>query len=67
MIVKRLFVAAAAFALLTSATSPLAAKAPCRGSTGKFIKCSDAKPKVERCRNAKGQFAKCGNPGAKPA
>lgn len=67
MMFKRIFAAGAAFMLLASAGTPLMAKPPCRDAKGKFIKCVEAKPKVERCRNAKGQFAKCGTPGAKPA
>lgn len=68
MMFKRVFAAAAAFALLATTGSPALAKGPpCRDTKGKFIKCADAKPKVERCRNAKGQFAKCGTAGAKPA
>ncbi len=59
----------AAFAMISLTVTSVGAeaKAPCRDTKGKFIKCPEVKPAPVRCRNAKGQFAKCGTPGAKPA
>jgi hypothetical protein len=63
---RKMLVAVASVTLLMGAGSALDAKAPCRDTHGKFMKCPEAKPKVQRCRDAKGRFAKCGSPGAKP-
>lgn len=52
--------------LFAGTAAPSMAKPPCRDAKGKFIKCPEEKPKVQRCRDAKGKFAKCGTPGAKP-
>jgi len=65
--VRKLIAGALSLALLGAVSSPSYAKAPCRDAKGKFIKCAEAKPKVQRCRDAKGKFAKCGTPGSKPA
>lgn len=58
---RKLFIAAASFALLAGSAPSLAA--PCRNAKGQFAKC--AKP--NHCRDAKGKFAKCGLPGTHPA
>ena len=65
--IKKIVGAFISVAMLSAIASPTYAKPPCRDAKGKFIKCPEAKPKVQRCRDAKGKFAKCGSPGAKPA
>lgn len=63
---KKVLATIAVSMLLAGSAAPVMAKPPCRDTKGKFVKCPEEKPKVQRCRNAKGQFAKCGTPGAKP-
>lgn len=55
---KKLLLAVTSLSLLAT---PCLAATRCRDTHGKFIKCSDQKPK---CRDAKGHFAKCGTKGA---
>jgi hypothetical protein len=65
---RSLIALAATFALAFGSFASIEAKAPCRDTKGKFVKCPPPAPlKPVRCRDAKGKFAKCGTPGAKPS
>lgn len=59
---KKFMLALSAASLLAGSVSAIAA-APCRNSSGKFTKCSEAKskpkPKPKQCRDKHGKFVKC--------